>query len=97
MPPLEDGRKFLVKTPDQVPIAVQSNMGDAKINFSTNAVSNGGVEFLFAFDELSLVSDEVSLTGASGILLGNIDGVAGKFYGTAAAQLGSTFNAGARG
>ncbi|MDA7529069.1 LEPR-XLL domain-containing protein, partial [Akkermansiaceae bacterium] len=92
----ENGREFQVRTLNRVAIAVQSNAGAAKISFIAEALPEDGIEFIFAFDELSLVSDEVSLIDASGVLLGNIDGVAGEFYGTAAAQLGSTFNAGAR-
>ena len=92
----EDGREFEVTTPDRVGLAVQSNDGEAKLSFVASALSNGGIEFIIAFEDLSLVSSEASLTEASGVLLGNIDGVAGEFYGTAALQAGSAFAAGAR-
>ena len=41
--------------------------------------SNGGVEFIFAFEELSLVTSDASLIDASGVLLGNVNGVAVNF------------------
>ncbi|MDC0296616.1 hypothetical protein OAK95_03105, partial [Akkermansiaceae bacterium] len=55
-----------------------------------------GIEFVFAFEELSLITADASLADASGVLLGNINGVAGELYGTAEVQVDSAFVAGAR-
>ncbi|MDA7659737.1 hypothetical protein N8651_03915, partial [Akkermansiaceae bacterium] len=49
-----------------------------------------------AFEELSLITADASLADASGVLLGNINGVAGELYGTAEVQVDSAFVAGAR-
>ena len=93
---VDGDRQFQVNTTNLVAIAVQSNAGEAKVSFIAGALSAGGVEFIFAFDELSLITDEASLVDASGVLLGNVNGVAGKFYGTAIVQAGSAFAGGAR-
>ncbi|MDB4369581.1 LEPR-XLL domain-containing protein, partial [Akkermansiaceae bacterium] len=93
---VDGDRQFRVNTPDRVDIAVQSNAGEAKVSFVAEALTNGGVEFIFAFEELSLVTSDASLVDASGVLFGNVDGVAGELYGTATVQAGSTFAAGAR-
>ena len=90
------GREFRVTTPDRVSLGIQSNVGEGKINFVAGTLPNGGIEFLFAFDELSLVTNDASLTEASGVLLGNVAGIAGELYGTAVVQAGSAFAAGAR-
>jgi hypothetical protein len=93
---IDGDRQFRVNTTDRVAIAVQSNAGNAKVSFVGNALSSGGVEFIFAFEELSLTTSDASLTDASGVLLGNVDGVAGELFGTATIQAGSAFAAGAR-
>ncbi|MCX8239306.1 MAG: LEPR-XLL domain-containing protein, partial [Akkermansiaceae bacterium] len=93
---VDESRQFLVSTPEAVKVTIQSNEGDAKISFIAEALSGGGVEFIFAFEELSLTTADASLTDASGVLLGNINGVAGELYGTAEVQAGSAFAAGAR-
>ncbi|MDB4265285.1 LEPR-XLL domain-containing protein, partial [bacterium] len=92
---VDGDRQFRVNTPDSVDVAVQSNAGDAKVSFVAEALTSGGVEFIFAFEELSLIISDASLIDASGVLLGNVDGVAGELYGTAAVQAGSAFAAGA--
>ena len=89
-------RRFAVHTLDRVALAIQSNAGEAKFTFIAEALTNGGIEFIFAFQELSLVTSEASLIDASGVLLGNVNGVAGELYGTATVQAGSVFAAGAR-
>ncbi|MGY8659737.1 MAG: hypothetical protein ACKVKH_14000, partial [Verrucomicrobiales bacterium] len=92
----EEGREFQVLTPDKVELAVKSNAGDSKISFVAEALPDDGIEFVFAFEELSLITADASLADASGVLLGNINGVAGELYGTAEVQVDSAFVAGAR-
>ncbi|MGJ8697979.1 MAG: LEPR-XLL domain-containing protein, partial [Verrucomicrobiaceae bacterium] len=93
---VDGARQFSVQTTERVAVAIQSNAGEAKIRFFAEAHTSGGVEFIFAFQELSLVTSEASLIDASGVLIGNVDGVAGELYGTATVQAGSAFAAGAR-